>query len=464
MKKTKWFSAQYATIDLKDYRQRRRLRFFVIGGAVELLVLTLIGFRGMQFMESEAFCGQVCHRVMDPEFTVFQRSPHAKVACVQCHIGPGATWMVKSKINGIPQVFKTMTNSQTRPIPTPVENLRPARDTCEQCHWPAKFSGDMVRFFVHYLDDEGNTEANRANIFKVGGGQRGQARDIHWHIGNDVWYLPLDEKRQEIAWVGVEEDNGSLREFIDPEKSAAVSKTRIDEEKRLMDCVDCHNRAAHIFRSPSQMMDEALASGTIDRNLPFIKKKGVDVLTSSPGDVTAKLNAAEGLDAFYRGTYPDVYAAKQPQIKAAIARLKEFAQVVEFPDMNVSWRTHINNIGHIDSPGCFRCHGKLVAQSGPKQGQPISAVCQECHYPLPVTPTQKPATPGPETPAVTPGAATPVPGTPAAKPAGPHAIPSGHPTGGCPACHAAGIAGAPRFPANHTAFNDSMCTGCHGKS
>ncbi|MBI4333432.1 MAG: NapC/NirT family cytochrome c [Chloroflexi bacterium] len=486
MKKTKWFSSQYATIDLKDRRQRRRLRFFIIGGAVELLVLTLIGFRGVEYMDSPDFCGTVCHRVMEPQFTLYQRSPHARVACVQCHIGPGATWMVKSKINGIPQVFKAMTNTQERPIPTPVENLRPARDTCEQCHWPSKFSGDMVRFFRHFQEDEANTEVTRANVFKVGGGERGMARDIHWHIANDVWYLALDEKRQEIGWVGVEENNGNLKQFVDPSRRPQITPTRIEQEKRLMDCVDCHNRATHIFRSPAQLLDEALAAGAIDRAIPFIKKKGVEALTSSPGDIHGKIANVEALDAFYRTAYPYVYAEKTPQIRSAIMQVKEFARIVEFPDMKVDWKTHINNIGHIESPGCLRCHGKLVAESGPQQGKPISAVCQECHYPLQLPPAATPAAPAPAAPPevarpVAPAVATsatpsaeippavtkptaPAATTPAPKPAGPPRIPAGHAPSGCALCHKDGIGGAPKFPSNHSAFNEATCAGCHTRS
>ena len=471
MKKTKWFSSQYATIDLKDRRQRRRLRFFIIGGALELLVLALIGFRAMHFMESQAFCGIVCHRVMEPEYTVFQKSPHAKVPCVQCHIGPGATWMVKSKINGIPQVFKTIANAEERPIPTPVENLRPARDTCEECHWPSKFSGDMVRVFRHFKDDEANTEANTTNVYKVGGGEKGMARDIHWHIGNDVWYLPMDPKRQIIGWVGVENDNGGLREFIDPARASEMTPTRIEDEKRLMDCVDSHNRATHIFRTPSQMMDDALAARQIDRNIPFIKKKGVEVLTSSPRNIQGKIDNAEALLSFYQTSYPDLYNQQGAVLRVAIDQLKELAKIVEFPDMNVDWKTHLNNIGHLESPGCFRCHGKLVARAAPDQNKVIGAVCEECHYPLNAAPTpaEKPATPSPATPKPdapggTVAAQAPAPPTPPAKPSGPPKIPASHSTSGCPVCHKDGLGGAPKSPANHSSFPDAMCGSCHQKS
>ncbi|MDZ4247317.1 MAG: NapC/NirT family cytochrome c [Dehalococcoidia bacterium] len=380
MKNAKWFKAQYATIDLKDVRQRRRLRFFLIGGAVELIVLALIGFRGMEFMDSPKFCGAVCHEVMEPEYTMYQRSPHARVDCVQCHIGPGATWMVKSKINGIPQVFHVIKNSFSRPIPTPVENLRPARDTCEQCHWPTKFSGDILRMFTHYAEDENNTEAFKTNVYKVGGGDRSVARDIHWHITADVWYLPLDKERQEIAWVAVEEPNGNTTEFIDTAKFPEVNKDKIEKEKRLMDCVDCHNRSAHHFPSPAELIDEGLALGKIDKNIPFIKKKGVEVLSSSPGDIQGKVDNVEALRGFYEANYPEFFSNNKGQIHSAINQLKDFARLVEFPSMKLNWKTHIDNMGHLENPGCFRCHGKLIAQSGPEEGKPISFMCDDCHY------------------------------------------------------------------------------------
>lgn len=357
-------------------QQRRRATFFLAAGVVEVLVMAMGGMRLAAFMDTPTFCGQVCHNVMYPEFTVYQNSPHARVSCVQCHIGPGAPWLVRSKVSGVRQVLATTFNTYDRPIPAPVKELRPARETCEVCHWPQKFSGDLVRVIRHYADDEANTERSQTMIFKVGGGAPGVARGIHWHIGAQVSYLPLDEARQMIAWVGIEREDGQREAFVDPARVSEISEERIARDKRLMDCVDCHNRATHIFRSPSELIEEALARGKIEAGLPYIKKKGMEVLTPPSASLDQALAKVESLRAFYRDSYPRVYAEKADSLGRSLEELKQIARLTTFPDMKVTWETYARNIGHTKSPGCFRCHGKLVSAG---KGQRLSAECNLCH-------------------------------------------------------------------------------------
>ena len=364
------------------YRRRshEKLLFLMSAGAIGIILLVMGGYQLMEFMDSDAFCGRLCHEVMYPEYTAYQASPHSRVPCSECHVGSGANYMVRSKVSGVPQVIAVLFDTYKRPISTPVKNLRPARETCEQCHRPERFAGDIVRVHTSYAADEENTERVDTRVLRVGGGELEVARDIHWHIAARVWYLPLDEKRQEIAWVGVEDSNGDLTEYIDPQKTAEVSSERIEEEKRLMDCMDCHNRATHIFLSPEKLIDMALAQGKIDKSLPFIKREGLKALDPPNPGLAQAFAKVEAIKDFYRTSYPQIYGEKEQAIDEAIKELKEIARLTTFPDMKVSWRTYLDNIAHQESTGCFRCHGKLVATTGTEEGKVIDAGCDSCHY------------------------------------------------------------------------------------
>ena len=345
-----------------EHRKRRRekLLFLMFSGAIGIILLVSGGYKLMEFMDSTAFCGRLCHQVMYPEYTTYQASPHSRVTCSECHVGSGADYMVRSKVSGIPLVFITLFGTYDRPIQTPVENLRPARETCEQCHRPERFAGDLVRVHTSYLTDEENTKQVDTRVLRVGGGEFEVARDIHWHIAAKLWYLSLDKKRQEIGWVGVEERNGELTQYIDPQKTAEITPQRIEEEKRLMDCMDCHNRATHIFRSPEELIDTALVQGKIDSSLPFIKREGLNALDPPNPSLEQAIAKVEAIKEFYRTSYSQIYKEKEPAIDKAINELKEIARLTTFPDMKISWETYIDNIAHQESPGCLRCHGKLV--------------------------------------------------------------------------------------------------------
>lgn len=364
-------------------QHRKKLYFLVLAGAAGVAMTILGGFQIMHFMDSTAFCGRLCHEVMYPEFTTYEASPHSRVDCVDCHVGYSPSWIVQSKIRGIPQMVSVIFNTYRVPIPAPVENLRPSRDTCEHCHRPERFAGDLVRVRRHYASDEANTETVVARVLKVGGGGSDAALDIHWHVAANVWYLPLDEKRQEIGWVGVEGDTGELAaEYIDPEMAGEISPELIETEKRIMDCVDCHNRATHIFFSPKELIDSALAQGKIDAGLPFIKREGLKALDPVNSSLEEAEGKIEAIGEFYRTSYPEVARDKPEAISRALEELNEVARLTTFPHMTVSWETHPNNLGHIESPGCQRCHGKLVATSGDREGEVIDNGCTSCHYPF----------------------------------------------------------------------------------
>lgn len=364
-------------------QHREKLLFLMFAGAMGIILLVVGGYQLMQFLDSTDFCGRLCHQVMYPEYTAYQASPHSRVNCVECHVVPGASWLVKSKVNGVPQIVAITLGTYSSPISTPVENLRPAQETCEQCHWPQRFAGDLVRVRRHYLPDEKNTEQVDSRVLRVGGGAFETARDIHWHIGAKVWYLPLDGERQEIGWVGVGRGDGELTGYINADKKAEVTPERIKDDKRLMDCVDCHNRATHIFYSPDELIDMAIAQGRIDRDLPFIKREGLKALDPPNSSLDEAGKKVAAIEEFYRTDYPQVYEEKGEAIARATSELNNIARLTTFPDMKVDWNTYPDNIGHLQWPGCFRCHGKLVATTGEQQGQIIDANCTLCHYPAP---------------------------------------------------------------------------------
>ena len=361
-------------------KRRDKLLFLMSAGAIGIVLLVVGAYQLVEFSDSTAFCGKLCHAVMYPEYTVYQASPHSRVTCAECHVGSGADYLVKSKVSGVPMIVATLTGRYEKPIPTPVRNLRPARDTCEQCHRPERFAGDLVRTHTTYAPDEANTAKTDIRVMRVGGGVPGAAKDIHWHITATVYYLPLDEKRAEIGWVGVVQDDGTMIEYTDPAKAGEITPARTAKEKRLMDCMDCHNRATHVFQSPEDLIDQAMAEGRVDVSLPYLKRQGMEALDPVNSSLDEAYAKVEELSDFYKSNYPSVYAEKQQSIEQAIVALKDVARLTTFSNMKATWDSYANQLGHVQSPGCFRCHGKLVADSGPTSGQPVDAGCESCHF------------------------------------------------------------------------------------
>jgi len=299
---------------------------------------------------------------------------------VDCHVGAGASWYVKSKISGARQVLAVMLNTYPRPIPTPIENLRPARETCEECHWPAKFFGTQLMQIPHFRYDEQNSPEQISLGIKTGGGsgQLGENAGIHWHMitENKIHFIATDRKEQEIPWIRSSRLDGTEDVYIttdykgDPEELAS-------REKREMDCMDCHNRPTHIYEPPDAAVDKAMASYFISRTLPWVKKVVVDALVV---DYPSREKAIEGLRTdiatFYRDKYPNVYKARKADVDKAIGTAINIYDQSVFPDMKVNWKTYASNIGHRNWPGCFRCHdGKHVA----KNGKVLTTECTTCH-------------------------------------------------------------------------------------
>ena len=370
----------YPRIDLNDPGQRSAVISF---GAflVAFVMLSGVGsYKAYEFTDSVQFCGQTCHSVMKPEFTAYQLSPHARVGCVECHVGSGATWYVKSKLSGTRQVFAAMFNTFPRPIPTPVHNLRPAQETCEECHWPNKFYGAQLKVFTHSASDEKNTPRQIRMLIKTGGGDpaTGAPEGIHWHmnIANEIDYVAADDKRQIIPYIHVKDMRGRVTEYY--AQDSTLSKEQVAKARRhRMDCVDCHNRPTHIYVSPDQAVDQALLARKLDASLPYIKQQAVAALTGKYDTTETALQAiAHDIDGFYESKYPEVAKNKQLEIRNAIEEVQQVFRRTTFPEMKLNWQTHPNNLGHFYFNGCFRCHdGQHVSA----EGRVVSKDCTICH-------------------------------------------------------------------------------------
>ncbi len=372
--------AAYPKLDLNDPHMRRRFLVFLVLTFFFIAVSAFGSYRAFEYTESVAFCGQTCHSVMKPEYTAYLAGSHARVRCVDCHVGEGADWYVRSKLSGAYQLYSVAFSKYSRPIGTPVHNLRPAPETCEQCHWPEKFFGAQMKVFNRYGNDEQNTLRQTRMLINVGGGspRTGKVEGIHWHmnIANEISYIAADEKRQNIPWVRMVDREGNVEEFSD--RRVQLSGQQIEASaKRKMDCVDCHNRPAHVYLPPDVAVDQALAAGKMDVTLPYLRRQAVEVLSGTYETTEQALAAIDrGLNDFYRNNYGQVFLEKQDALKNAIAEIQGIYQTYMFPEMRTDWRTHPNNIGHKNFAGCFRCHD---GEHFSKSGKMITNDCNVCH-------------------------------------------------------------------------------------
>jgi len=359
-------------IDLNSDKTRKRLLLAFGVTVVSVVIVAGATFKGIHIMESVEFCGLACHSVMEPEHTAHARSPHSRVSCAQCHIGPGADWFVKSKLDGAWQLVSVAFDLYPQPVPTPLHDLRPARETCEQCHWPTKFVGDKLKVIKHYEDDETSTELTTALLLKVGGSAAGGSHGIHWHVDPDVDIrFRSDETREEIYNIEFTHAGNDTVEYADrkaPEEGGVW---------RTMDCVDCHNRPSHIYESPGPAVDNAITDGLIDRTLPFVKRESMRMIEAEyESHEAARDEITAGLTAFYAESYPDIATERADDIAAAATALGDIYSVNVFPGMKVWWDTYPNHIGHEQSDGCFRCHRRSMRTEKRKQ---VSDDCENCH-------------------------------------------------------------------------------------
>jgi len=366
-------------VDLSRSRDRKMMAFFVTGAVLFLLLSAVGSYHTYHFTESVTFCGEACHTVMKPELVTYQHGAHARVACTECHIGSGAKWFVKAKISGSYQLYAVAFDKYPRPVPTPVKNLRPAQDTCEQCHWPQKFSGNLERTYTYHLNDETNTPFSVRVLMKVGGGNptQGPVEGIHWHmsVGQKTEYIAAkledgvwvkDETRQSIPWVRSVDRQGVVTEF----RKRNFTNDIAGFEVRTMDCMDCHNRPAHRYKTPNKAVDLAISLGEIDRGMDWIKTNAVYALTRQ---YTNESQALQGIATHLAGQYPN-----DARTRNAIEAVQGIYSRNFFPEMKADWSSYPDNLGHMEWPGCFRCHDGLHKTADSKQSIKASD-CNACH-------------------------------------------------------------------------------------
>jgi nitrate/TMAO reductase-like tetraheme cytochrome c subunit len=357
-------------VDLSRKRDRRLMVGFV-GGSLGFLMLTAFGsYETYHLMETNSFCGETCHTPMEPEYKAYQHSAHAQVDCVACHIGPGTTAYIRTKLNGVKQMYHQILGDYDRPIQILNPNLRLAQETCQTCHWSQKHFGDVPKTFRHYLADEENTPFTVHMILKVGGSDpvHGPVEGIHSHmnVSNKIEFISLDEHREEIPWVRVTDANGKSTEYRTEKFTDDISKHVI----RTMDCMDCHNRPAHKFLSPNDAVDQAMAMGRIDVSIPWAKSNIVKALAAP---YSTREEAQQKIAESLRAEYKD-----DKRVDSLVAEVGKIYATNFFPEMKADWRAHPDHIGHKDNNGCFRCHDGMHMASDGKTSIKGSD-CNACH-------------------------------------------------------------------------------------
>jgi nitrate/TMAO reductase-like tetraheme cytochrome c subunit len=371
----------WPVIDFNNTSTRNAAIIFSVG-SIFLLIISAIGsYEAFHYTESVEFCGKLCHKVMEPEYTTFHGSAHERVACVECHVGEGAGWYVKSKLSGLYQVYSVIAKKYPQPIPTPIANLRPAQETCERCHWPDKFYDDKLRIKHSYLTDDDNTEVLLQMLIKTSSKttENGVEKGIHQHISPDVKieYKTTTANRQEIPWVKYTNiKTGESYVYMD--NDAGISQQQLDSlETRTMDCLDCHNRPSHDYIAPQNFIDKSIQIGKISKALPGIKMLAMQVLYTeySTKDSAFKAINSTIID-YYNSGYPEIVEDRKTDIDNAITEIQNGYANNIFSYMKADWKSYPNNIGHMESDGCYRCHNDRHTT---ENGKVISKDCMLCH-------------------------------------------------------------------------------------
>ena len=380
-KKSSDYYQRLPIIDLNDSRNRNVFIIFTIVTIVFLFLSTLGSFEAYHLTESVEFCGTLCHKVMEPEYTAYQNSPHANVTCVECHVGDGASWYVKSKLSGLYQVYAAITKTYPTPIETPLHDLRPARETCEKCHWPEKFYARSLQSNRYYLTDSLNSEWDIMLQMKTGPefSGIGFAEGIHWHINPavNIEYISENDNRESITFVKyTNKATGEVNVYRNPDNPIEDSLISV-KSKRTMDCIDCHNRPSHHFNSPPVYFDKALLTEEVSAEIPFIKKVSMGILRQSFSDRdTALMMIKDSILNYYKSEYDTYFNENKDVIVNSVESIqKAFAQNT-FPRMKVTYDIYPDHIGHLESEGCFRCHNDAFKT---EDGRKISHDCNLCH-------------------------------------------------------------------------------------
>ncbi len=362
----------YPQIDLRNPVFRRGIEIVVVATFINFVILGTATYRGVAYMDSPHFCGQSCH-VMAPQWSAYQESPHSHVDCVDCHVGSGLKSYVQAKVNGTKQMIEVTFHTWPTPIRATLNGLRPARETCEECHTPAKFVGEKLLVKTTFGDDEKNSVTRTVLVLHLGGVDSvSHLSGIHGAHLNNFSYVATDPAAQTIIAVSKPNSDGSTTQYVSSDLKGPIQGIR-----RTMDCMDCHNQATHVFQTAEEAIDEAMLDGDPSPELPFMHKEGLQLIQAAyASQAEAGQKITSGLDDFYRTQYPDIWNAQRAKVDASAKRLVAIYDRNVFPEMKVTWGTYPNNIGHMAYPGCFRCHdGSHTA----KDGKTLSNDCSLCH-------------------------------------------------------------------------------------
>lgn len=376
----------WPAVDL-NLARHRTIAFIVLAAtALNVVIITMATSGALHYMETVAFCGQVCHTAMEPQFVAYQRAPHSRVPCVNCHVGSGTRAALRSKVEGTRQLIGVLTGRVPRPIPSPVGEMRTARETCGSCHRPDMRHGETVKTRREFAPDETNTESVTRLTMNVGpfpDAAQGVASDtgasvarrgIHWHAleSTVIEYVATDSAHQTIPLVVLHEPDGRQTEFrVDGSLDAVTGKA----ERHQMDCLDCHSRPSHTFdESPERAVDEALATGRLNRALPFLKR---DLVAALKEPYETHEAAARGLALRLNEVAARLSPAPAaPDVRRVVEVAQELYSANVFPAMAVEWGTYGTELGHSVTPGCFRCHDDRHKSS---DGRVIRQDCELCH-------------------------------------------------------------------------------------
>jgi nitrate/TMAO reductase-like tetraheme cytochrome c subunit len=355
--------------------RRTRWTSFLLGAVVMALV-GLLGIATWEVTNANAFCDEVCHEIMYPYVDVWQHSTHVEVDCVECHMGrTPVTDQLPRKFVHARELYALVTNSYEEPLEA--TTLRPARETCELCHYPPQFFADSVREFRRYDSDRENTPVSTWLIVKTGGGleREGLGFGIHWHVENEIYFYGLGDSNEEIPWMRV----------VDPEDGeetiyAAVGfelPEEVDEQNlHLMDCLDCHNRVGHDMQTPEELVDNAIERGRISADIPYIRRQAVEAIGVGYETQEEGLEAIAGIEDWYEENYSLAYPALQEEIVQAIEVLQELYAANFFPAKGYNWRSYPDHTSHVNWPGCFRCHdGQHISADN----EVVRIECNLCH-------------------------------------------------------------------------------------
>ncbi len=345
-------------------------------GAIAVAVVTAGGIVAWEYTNSNAFCANVCHAVHPEEPVAHAASSHARVQCVECHMGRLSTLhLMALKPTHAHELWGMIVGYER---PTASKTLRPARDSCEACHWPEIRHSDSVRTKVRYDADAKSRETRTTLVMHTGFGEvrESGSKGIHWHIAQEVTYAALDPQKQKIPWVQARGADGKTVTYFDP--TAGVTPKELDKvEKRRIDCIDCHNASGHPFPNPANLVDEAINEGKISRSLPSVKARATAIIENAA--------AATGSEAERGAKFDQLIAASAPKDlkpeftkaqKAFEGEMKRILLLTSFSGERLNWRSFPDNIGHKDFAGCFRCHdGKHLDENG----QAIRLQCTLCH-------------------------------------------------------------------------------------